>query len=532
MTRRLLCLFCAAMLLFSVSSAGAAKKEPVAYSYDFDLTFSLNREAFPPLLRQRASGYADLLGMLGLKGNITWSSADAVDLNAELYYTDKPSQTYPFRLYGTKSHLFLTSPLLDNEALFFDMSGLLEFSAKAMSTLNIPLPYLAFLYPFTTEFSFRSLSRSWNTIIARPSKKTGTVTQEQFQALSEKWNGYVQDNPRLRRWITTVMSISDAPDTVEAEFYNLPRYYEIVIGGEPLSITRDKNSELWQDSTGKTLFSRRTEADSYSLALSLPASENGYIPSLNIRTLSDQQTASFQFTASVVKDPSFTPAASSGWDDESFPYTEDGEDFPYTEDGEDYPYTGDGEEYYEEAAEDAADGEAVEETYEDEYTEENEEGAAADASPDRLLYLHASGSGLPVSLPADSSFSVSATIMGAIYPDYAFLLQGSTKKDGTFSLSLCKPGSSENAPAEIFRVSGTLVPVEPDGVPSFPKSTWRKDAYGIFSMNDQTLAAFSRKVIPMAIRSLLSFVAEAPTSACQSLLDDLTELGVIGMLMN
>ena len=39
-------------------------------------------------------------------------------------------------------------------------------------------------------------------------------------------------------------------------------------------------------------------------------------------------------------------------------------------------------------------------------------------------------------------------------------------------------------------------------------------------------------MIPLIVKGFLSFVAEAPTAACQALLDDLTDLGVLGMLMN
>ena len=64
-----------------------------------------------------------------------------MDLDATLYYIDKPSLSYPFRVYGTKKRLFVTSPLIDNEELFFDLSGMMEFAVKALNTLNMPLPY-------------------------------------------------------------------------------------------------------------------------------------------------------------------------------------------------------------------------------------------------------------------------------------------------------------------------------------------------------------------------------------------------------
>ena len=73
MLRRILCLFCAALLLAgavpAVSEAAGRNS-----SYDFDLTFQLNADAFPELLRTRVAGYASLINRLGLRGNLSWNT--------------------------------------------------------------------------------------------------------------------------------------------------------------------------------------------------------------------------------------------------------------------------------------------------------------------------------------------------------------------------------------------------------------------------------------------------------------------------
>ena len=506
MTRRLFCLFFAALMLCLCSfSTASAAKPLVVYCYDFDLTFSLNADAFSPQDRDKASGYAELIGSLGLKGRVAWCpKKHSMDLDAALYYTDKPSLSYPFRLYGTKKRLFVTSPLINNEELFFDMNGLLEFCAKAKNTLNMPLSYFAFLYPYSTEFAFSKLSSSWKKNIGA-SRTTGTVTIDQFKLLSERWSDFISSNARIQRWIFALMGISETPAVIEAEFNNLPRYYEIVTGGEPLTVKVDERSETWQDASGNTLFSKVSTEDSLSLDLSLPASENGYIPFLSVRTQSGEQTSSFRATASVTLDPS----APGDMIVENY-----GDFGPVTDNGE-------------------APSEYVEEVVEDDdagYDEEVDEFHTRIIKPAQLLVLHADGSGFPVKMPADSAFSVSAYILGAAYPNYAFTLEGATEKGGAFRVSLRKPGNADAAPAEIFSVSGTVVPAEPEQVPNYRKKSL-KNVINIFAMNDESLAEFSKTVIPLAVRSLLSFVAEAPTSACQNVLDDLTDLGVLGMIL-
>ena len=56
-------------------------------------------------------------------------------------------------------------------------------------------------------------------------------------------------------------------------------------------------------------------------------------------------------------------------------------------------------------------------------------------------------------------------------------------------------------------------------------------SYNVFSFNEQKLGEFTDKVLPPLVRSVFSFVAAAPTSACQSFLDDLTDIGVLDMLL-
>ena len=508
MIRKVFCLLCAALLLCT-ASASAAKKNAVVDYYDFDLAFTLNPEAFPLMTRERTAAYAEMLGKLGLKGRAAVRRDDflPLDLDAELYYIDKPSMRYPFRLYWSDSRLFISSPLLDNEELFFDMAGLMEFCMKAKNTLQMPVTWIPFLYPYTTENSFKVLIKSWKNIIG-PSRETGTVTIDQFKELSAKWAESMWENARLQRWIFALMDLSEASGVIEAEFDNLPRYYEIVTGGEPLTVSAGKYSEVWQNAAGDTLFSRQKGKNSFSLKLSLPASENGYIPRLSVRSGSNGETASFGISASVTLSEEQAAAQK------------------------------------EAAAENGAyaDGEGEEEIVEEvlEYEEEDYDSSDYDGiggdygmaslKPENLLSVRAVGSGFPVSLPAESVFTVSASVTGAAYPNYAFFLQGSTTKDGAVSVSLRKPGNEQTAPVEIIRVTGTLAPAASEEITRTKRSLDK--AYNMFAMNDQSLSAFSKKMIPAIVKNLLSFVAAAPTSACQALLDDLTDLGIMGMLLN
>ena len=482
MLRRILCLFCAVLVLMAgtvpaVSEAAADGNS----SYDFDLTFYLNADSFPELLRTRADGYAALINSLGLRGNISWSTqTNSMDLEATMYFTDNPSLTYPFRIYGTKQRVFITSPLINNEIILLNMAALMEFAIKAKNTLGIPLSYLALLFPYTTESAFDGLIRSWEKVIGSFSK-SGKVSVKKFSELSGLWTEELLNNARLQFWISGVADGSDSPSAVEIEMNNLPQYYQRITNNKPVSVSVARDSETWKNAAGDTLFSKVQSGDSASTVLSLPASENGYVPYFSLTSQSGSQSFGFDAAASVRRNPSVVSDAGNGYDEEEY--------------GSDWD-------------------------------------ASSDEFPELLLDFRASGSGLPLSLPADAAFSFSVSVRGALYPNYSFFIDGETKQDGAITLSLLKPYSQDSVPVAIFRYAGTVLPAaEPKVVPDYFRAGL-EDAYNVFSFNEQKLSAFTAKVLPSLIRSVFSFVASAPTSACQSFLDDLTDSGILDMLLD
>ena len=53
----------------------------------------------------------------------------------------------------------------------------------------------------------------------------------------------------------------------------------------------------------------------------------------------------------------------------------------------------------------------------------------------------------------------------------------------------------------------------------------------IFSVNDVTLKEFVGQVLRPAFEGLLPFLVEMPASSCQVIMDDLTEAGVLSVLL-
>ena len=59
-----------------------------------------------------------------------------------------------------------------------------------------------------------------------------------------------------------------------------------------------------------------------------------------------------------------------------------------------------------------------------------------------------------------------------------------------------------------------------------------ENVFNVFSINEQKIPELNSRVLSPLIRNLLSFVAAAPTAACQSFLDDLTDIGVLDILVD
>ena len=516
MFRRFLCVCCTVLLLLGSMGCAAAESAPAGTCYDFDLVFSLNAEAFPKLQRTRARGYAELLDRLGLRGSLAWNNENgSFDLDTTLYYRDKPSLTYPVHVFGGTSRLYISSPMIGNQELLLNMAALMEFAVKAKETLGLPLPYVAFLYPYVTEAAFYGLKTEWDSVIGSFSKN-GTVSVDQLRSVSEFWATDLQENKHLVRWINALADGSSAPQAVWAEFENLSYYWEQVSGGKPLTVTADGTSEIWTNSAGDILFSRKSSESGTDVSMSLPATQNHYVPSFSWSSSGDGSSVSFRLSASVIRTETGDASAQDASGADAGEYT--GED----EEGYSEAYDGEYEEYYEEE---------YDEEYDEEYEEEygGEYGQAE--APETLLRCVVTGNGLPVSLPADASFSLDTLIDGAVYPNYSFVLRGETKKSGEVSLSLFKPTTGDAEPAAIFNCSGTVRPSEAREVQDYLSKDF-VGTFNVFSFNEERLSAFTDLVIPPLVKSVFAFIEEAPTSACQSFLDDLTDMGILSMLLN
>lgn len=514
MIKRLICLILALVLFIPV--AYAKKRKPkvnkedlVAQRYDFDLTFSLDPEAFPARSRSRARGYAEMLDALRFSGDVTICEAtQSFDMNATVFFRKKPDVSIPFRFYGVPGYLFLTSPLLGGETLLFNMRALAEFSIKVKKSLDTPIPAVALLYPFVYEFNFYNVWKTWDEFTG-PKDVSREISPEQISRLADAWMELLENDTNLNVWMQALYSICSAPEAVEAEINGVPSYLnDFVSAGGPLTVDVGEGTETWHNAAGLTLYSSEKSDSSQQWSLNLPPDENRYAVSLTWNRSNGENAYDFSLDGSMLrkKGPALPPGLE---EEEGFaPVTGgDGEE----EAEESYPITGSEEENESES----------ESEYEDE---------ESDQWPETMIQFSVTGASFPNSYPSDSNLTLTAYAKGVLFPNFDLSVSVDTKKDGTVSASLSVP-LEEGKPVQILSAAGTITAGTAETVPDFNYSN--KQLYGnynFFSFSEYYLDKFKNAVTKPLLKGLLDFVAEAPTSACQALLDDLTDAGVINMM--
>ena len=508
--KRLICFLLVLMLSLSAACAEESPSAPAAQRYDLDLTFSLNPDAFPARSRSRARGYAELLDVLELRGDLTvCEETQSFDLNAVLFFRDKPEVSIPFRVYGVPSLLFVTSPVIGNETLLFNMCGLAEFAIKVRKSLDTPLPALALLYPVVYQHNLYTVRQAFREYTG-PSGVSREISADRIAELADAWQEMIETQTELNVLITALYSVSSAPEAVEAELNGAPSYLrDFVSAGEPITVEVGEGTETWQNAAGQTLFAREEADGSLTWSLTLPADENRYVPALSFTGTTADDTFSFSLDGSMIRESG--PALPPGFEDQGFTPLEDEEE-EYSE---------------EEYAEESREYEESEESEEFEGGYEDEEGSQW---PETMVKLSASGTSLPLSIPSDSSFSLAASVEGALYPNFNISVQGKTEKDGSIDVSVSVPGEG-GSPEQLLSLKGSVT-LSADPVDTIPDYS-KKELYGnfnFFSFSEYALSIFKSIVTKPLLKGLLDFVAEAPTAACQSILDDLTDAGIINMM--
>ena len=463
--RKLTAIVISVVLLFSAAGAYASEDQDYSvYSYDFDLRFHLDAEGFQPRVRPHIRGYAELLDILSMKGNLTWSSeTGSMDLELNIFPQTNPSAGFEMHFFGIPEHICMTSALIGNETIWFNNYVLMEFALKSWNNLHLPLQYLALLFPYVTENAFRHLTADWNETIGTVSKSQ-KIQINKLKKVSDLWTRTLQEDQRLIYWITGLSVLSEEHMILENEINMLPEYLiRKVAGNHDLTVRVEDNGIRWMNQEKQILYEASSDGSSW--AFSLPLTENGYAPALTYSSLSSDGLSDLSVIGS----------------------------------------------------------------YHLENAEENNTGNA-EGIPYSLLDFSLDIHALPETWPAESSFSSDLNVAGSMLPNFDIRMNGKTKENGEFVISVYDQASDSARSVSIMTCSGVLVPVEPKKVPVYNATDLTRH-FNVFSVNDKTVSEFSQIIRRPLITGILNFLDEVPASACQSVMDDLEEYGLLNLLL-
>ena len=151
--------------------------------------------------------------------------------------------------------------------------------------------------------------------------------------------------------------------------------------------------------------------------------------------------------------------------------------------------------------------------------------AGIEGNEENLIQLSADCT-LPTVWPVDGTYHASVSLDGQLLPPVHLSAVLTGESSGAVLLSISDTTNEQ----EVFQVSGTLNSVPVDEAPWFDKN-WMIQFLNIFSVNDVTLQVFVHQIARPAFFGLLDFLVEIPASACQSVMDDLTDSGVLRLLL-
>ena len=156
---------------------------------------------------------------------------------------------------------------------------------------------------------------------------------------------------------------------------------------------------------------------------------------------------------------------------------------------------------------------------------------SSDPGRNDLLSFMVNAHSIPVSWPLDTDFDCTVSLTGDLFPNIGFTLQGYCRADGAVSVSLCKPAQADSDPAVILRAEGTVQPTDPLPMPEYNPEGWMSYR-NILSLADQSMGEFTNNITMPLIHGMLDFLAEIPVVSCQSILDDLTDSGILEMVLS
>ena len=148
-----------------------------------------------------------------------------------------------------------------------------------------------------------------------------------------------------------------------------------------------------------------------------------------------------------------------------------------------------------------------------------------------LVRLEASYTSFPLTWPdnAQSLFGVSLT--GALLPNIGFSVYVASEENGHVKAEVRKPTVNMEPGAVMLTAEGDVTVKGGDTTIEEFSLRDLEGALDVLVANDSTIRAFLPDIAMPMIEGILHFLVGVPTSACQTIMNDLEKLGIVNLLM-
>ncbi len=158
-------------------------------------------------------------------------------------------------------------------------------------------------------------------------------------------------------------------------------------------------------------------------------------------------------------------------------------------------------------------------------------GLLGQSSLPNLVNLKMSMIAFPTAWPADCSSLLSLDLTGTLLPNLGLSCFIAGEKNGHARIEFRKP-TVDMEPGEIMMsVEGTLEPKEGSAQIEAFELDPEEEMLDLFIANDVTIQNYLPDLMDSLLKGVVRFLIGIPTSACQVIMDDLSELGIFTLLL-
>ena len=148
-----------------------------------------------------------------------------------------------------------------------------------------------------------------------------------------------------------------------------------------------------------------------------------------------------------------------------------------------------------------------------------------------LVNLEASLLSFPVFWPADFQSLLSLSLTGGLLPNIGFSAYLVGEENGHLRIEIRKPTVNYEPGPVMLTLEGDLNPLKGDLVLSSISSERMDESLDLLVCNDTDIRAFLPGIAQPMLEGLLRFLVGIPASACQTLMDDLENQGILNLVL-